>query len=139
VDPHRGPPVALVPHGGHVLHVAADAVFRAEKGGKPHAPRFMEQVCGMAQAPVHCRRVADEPHRKPPQGDEPFFGEHVEAGCNLPGTARVDQDLINHRWGEHRISRSFLSSWPNSGRMVFPSLMKISDSSNGSPPILKRV
>jgi len=57
-------------------------VFRAEEGGKPDAPRLVEQVRGVSQAPVHCRGVAHETHRKPPQGGETFPGEHVEARCD---------------------------------------------------------
>jgi hypothetical protein len=79
VDRNPGPPVALIRHCGHVLDVAADSVFRAEKSREPDAPRFVEQVRGMAQSPVYCRRVADNPHGKPPQGGEAFLDEHVEA------------------------------------------------------------
>ena len=80
VDRDPDLPVAPAARGGHVLDLPADAVFRAEEGGKPDAPRLVEQVRGVTQAPVHRRGVAHESHREPPQGGEALPDEHVEAG-----------------------------------------------------------
>ena len=80
VDRDPDLPVAPAACGGHVLDVPADAVFRAEEGGKPDARRLVEQVRGVTQAPVHRRGVAYESHRAPPQGGEAPLDEHVEAG-----------------------------------------------------------
>ena len=44
------------------------AELHYEEGGKPDPPGIAEPVRGVAQPPVHRRRVADEPHREPPQG-----------------------------------------------------------------------
>ena len=80
VDRHPDLPVAPAARGGHVLDLPADAVLRAEEGGKPDASRLVEQVRGVTQAPVDRRGVADQPHGAPPQGGEALLDEHVEAG-----------------------------------------------------------
>jgi hypothetical protein len=83
--------------GGHVLDVPPDAVFRAEEGGKPDAPRLVEQVRDMPQAPVHRRGVADQPHGTPPQGGEALLDEHVEAGPDPLRATPGDRACVSHK------------------------------------------
>ncbi len=104
VDRDPGLPVPLAARGGHVLDVPADAVFRAEEGGEPDAPRLVEQVRGVAQAPVHRRGVADEPHREPPQGGEALLDEHVEAGPDPLRATPGERDRVSHNRGRYHIS-----------------------------------
>ena len=96
VDRDPDLPVAPAARGGHVLDVPADAVFRAEEGGKTDAPRLVEQVRGVTQAPVHRRGVAYESHRKPPQGGESLLDEHVEAGPNPLRATPADLACVSH-------------------------------------------
>jgi thiol peroxidase len=104
VDRHPDLPVAPAARGGHVLDVPADAVFRAEEGGKPDAPRFVEQVRGVTQAPVHRRGVAYESYRKPPKGGEALLDEHVEAGPDLFRATPGDRACLFHYRGRYHNS-----------------------------------
>ena len=90
-------PVAPAARGGHVLDVPADAVFRAEEGGKTDAPRLVEQVRGVTQAPVHRRGVANQPHGTPPQGGEALLDEHVEAGPDPLRAMPGDLARVSHK------------------------------------------
>ena len=103
VDRDAGLPVPSAARGGHVLDLSADAVFRAEEGGEPDAPRLVEQVRGVEQAPVHRRGVADQSYRKPPQGGEALLDEHVEAGPDPLRAAPGDQDRVSHNRGRYHI------------------------------------
>ena len=103
VDRDPDLPVAFAARGGHVLDVPADAVFRAEEGGKPDAPRLVEQVRGVTQAPVHRRGVADESHRKPPQGGEALLDEHVEAGPDPLRATPGERGRVSHNRGRYHI------------------------------------
>ena len=96
VDRDPDCPVAPAARGGHVLDVPAAAVFRAEEGGKPDAPRRVEQVRGVTQAPVHRRGVAEQSHGTPPQGGEALLDEHVEAGPDPLRPTPGDRDRISH-------------------------------------------